>query len=433
MKKIREVILLLCVLLICIISVTACNQESIKDDTIYEIGGVEELYAMQSDKKYKLNCDIDLQGRQWVPLSVKSFDGNNHTISNCKINDAVEVSNNSYHCSFFYKCEKVMNLSIKNIVINLNISQKECHVNLAFVNSGYNAVYENVQVKDCSATAILNDASDVRYGCLTTDAISMHGCKIEKCNIYGSGSTYSMAGGLGASINGEIKDCIVDEVTMNIKCGAGYYAGGLFGQNNSGEEISHCVVRNSELKFSGFKSAGGFAGYIYDSMIIGCVSENNTIFFGGSRKVNAGGFIGNVFKASVSDCLSSNNKITITDCPDSYFGGFAGIAQGTLKSSIVSNISIAGASKYSVVAGFVAQVEATVVCCGVSSIDSFSDNAGNKTYQFSPVSSSVMDCCAPADLSLSEWKTPSVLSEKLKLNKSIWNLVDGELPYIQVD
>lgn len=144
------------------------------------------------------------------------------------------------------------------------------------------------------------------------------------------------AGGIvGENNYGTITDCTTyEQVTVK-----GYFAGGIVGRLYSGS-ITNCrssaAVAGNRQADGTATQAGGIAGYILVSEVNQCSAPGTITNENGSY---SGGIIGLIDGAtgdsSVRNCDFTGN-IVVSDATDSFAGGIAGAASGTIENCQVS-------------------------------------------------------------------------------------------------
>lgn len=151
MKKLLS--LILCVLLILPMALTALAQEEVISITTRQ--QLEQL-AANPQCHYRLDADIDLGGKDWVPIPFSgSLDGNHHTIYNltvrqpgAEIGQSIDGNNISYDTVFaglfsVVKDARIRDLSILGADISIETDQHCCIGILA-------GRMENTSLEDCT-------------------------------------------------------------------------------------------------------------------------------------------------------------------------------------------------------------------------------------------------------------------------------------------
>lgn len=153
----------------------------------------------------RLNTDIDLNGKDWIPFTNYGgvFDGQGHTISNGNIK-----ASDSDGTGFFGRLNKVT--TIKDLVFKKMTTRSDTFLKLAIVagvNSANGTTFKNVDLYNCFVTGYTGYADNKGgfYLCDSTGAI-----RIEDCDVYfGVYNSYESSG-IACSINGEYQSKIVN-------------------------------------------------------------------------------------------------------------------------------------------------------------------------------------------------------------------------------
>lgn len=147
MKKSLIIILFIYTMMI----LSSCSTKTLS------ITSIEELYNMDAKKSYVLETDLDLEGREWVPLAVKNFDGQEHVIKNFSINNSILYDLNEY-LGFFSFADNIKNLKIENVNINA-ILDNACYIG-TLVGRVYENV-ENVEIDNCNVQIKVGDCQSI--------------------------------------------------------------------------------------------------------------------------------------------------------------------------------------------------------------------------------------------------------------------------------
>ena len=153
----------------------------------------------------RLNTDIDLNGKDWIPFTNYGgvFDGKGHTISNGNIK-----ASDSDGTGFFGRLNKVT--TIKDLVFKKMTTRSDTFLKLAIVagaNSANGTTFKNVDLYNCFVTGYTGYVANKGgfYLCDSTGAI-----RIEDCDVYfGVYNSYESSG-IACSINGEYQSKIVN-------------------------------------------------------------------------------------------------------------------------------------------------------------------------------------------------------------------------------
>lgn len=389
------------------------TQSEFQITTAQELAGMAYLvnnnYTSFEGCIIKLNADINLQGKTWIPIGVSNiifkgtFDGNGHSINNVSIDNG----DNYYSCGFW---SELKNATLQNFKIKGTLS---CKNNTAGFISG---AANNTVFKDISID------SDIRFK--RTD-VSTDTEFVFK---------YNIGGCVGRSENCTFQ-CIKNTSNIEFIFGSSdgrncygrieLYAGGIVGLGktniyNGCQTSNNCKV--------------GINGYVTDSYYsnpgAGCV------YYGGIVGYDRGG------TTTVTSCLSKVEKFEgthyngIYDTVNFYYGGIIGLMDpygygATLNNcvAITSNYSITGHS-YSWVAswyhtnscfgGITSKTPKNIKGC-------FSNNDALRTVK--KVSYNDIGECGSTSYSKEEMRTKDFVSElnfytKLEYDKDMWGLDD---------
>lgn len=434
MKKIVEWVIGVLVIavaapLICWVACPDAKEEEVK---IVEISTREELYAMESDKGYKLTADVDLDGGVWTPLSVESFDGNGHTIENGVIKDNYrDEYGTSPNIAFFYDTP-LSNVTFKDITVSA-INAEFAAVAVA----GANAI-SNVVLEDCRITYNYNAEAGtiVSIGLVssgfaaTQDDIS--NCSVRSCAIEVVKTSIPMQAGV--ICGGEFKNidsCTVEDCDITVANAEKVYIGGIAGlaQDNYGSKLKNCVVKNNRFKVenSDYAMVGGLCSYIEDDT---CEISLNKVT-GNNVEINTasyccGGLFGGV-QGKINDCLVDNNIIsargTDAEATAKKVAGAIGycVESATVRNCIVQNCRLNGDG---VTVGFIGDGKGSVVSCAVRNNqltgDSFAIERDNiaKSYIFDNGEGEINNVNKLPTLDEEEWKE---IVTKLEM-KEYWSI-----------
>jgi hypothetical protein len=265
---------------------------------------------------YRIMADIDLSSiSNWQPIPdfKGKIEGNNHTISNLKI-DRAGVGNTGL-ISRVIENGEVLDLKLRNV--NVKGGTSTGGLVGAFSSAG--------RIKNCSVTGTITGAT--------------------------TGPEIYHAGGLvGVFSLGTMEDCYAESTVNGVTC-----VGGLIGLISSGN-VKRCYANGT---VNGSNSIGGFVGQDTNTELAMEISEcysNGSINGTGA---NAGGFIGLRWAGNIVDlenhkiinCYSKANVLTI-----SCAGGFIGSSEF----GYISNCYAKGtAQAQTSVGGFAGQVSSS--------------------------------------------------------------------------
>ncbi len=273
------------------------------DGTTYTITSAEELawIAKQAqdgnrfiDYTFELTSDIDLSAHFWVPIGDEStgicatFNGNEHTISNMKIDSSEYPMAGLFGNSF---------VSITG-----------------------------VKLDTVSITGNPYDTSYVGALC-AVNAGNISNCSVTQCSIQVSSLYNILAGGLcGVAYDtGNIYDCNVSDCTIIVN-GLGdedCYTGILCGYSTC--ILVNCYAEGSVSGSSTRTFFGGLVGYFDSNEIYNCGANGTVIINDNVSQSCAGGLVGRTEGASI---YNSYANVAVTGDDGSYTGGLVGYANG---------------------------------------------------------------------------------------------------------
>lgn len=245
-------------------------------------------------------------------------------------------------------------------------------------------------------------------------AAQLYGDKIDNCHISDckitSNDSIDYSGGIAGNCYAAVSNCSATEIEYT-----GYLVkgGGIVGSCTS---VYSCKASGNTIDASGtFGCIVGYsAGWGQDS-ITGCVAENNTV-----TAYNCGGIAGEIIDVTVDNCLSRSNTFSaMNNKYECNLGGLAGISKCVVRSSLsLNNTFKMPYNSSSTAASQVAKNKGTTI---------FTASCGNN---FDGVDTRNVSNNDGDTLTEAELKTALIVAEKLKLNREIWTLTDGEFPVI---
>lgn len=434
MKKVIEWVVgvLILAVVASLIGIVDCSDEKEKEVKIIEISTREELYAMESDKGYKLMADIDLGGGIWIPLSVVSFDGNGHTIENGVIKDKTE----SQHPSIaFFNYAKLSNVTFKDITVSAIDAE------LAAVAVVSSSEICNVTLEDCRINYTYNADADTIYdtasvGLLASGSHSANmmisNCNVRSCAITITKVSIPMhAGFICGRWGKDIDLCMVEDCDMTVANAEKVYIGGVMGlAQDYNKGIQSCLVKNNRFKVenSGYTMFGGLCSYMGKNedceIAFNKVTGNNIEIK--TDDYCCGGLFGGV-QGKISDCLVSNNIISAraSDEEDTSkkLAGLIGycVESATVRNCVVQNCRLDGDG---VMVGFIGDGRGSVVSCAVRNNqltgDAFARERDNiaKSYIFDNGDGGINNVNKLPTLNDEEWKE---IITKLEM-KEYWSV-----------
>lgn len=427
----------------------------------HKISSVEDLYAMKSGSCYQLTCDLDLEEREWQPLSVKGFNGNGYTIKNCYINETTEY----YAGGFFPKISWLENVVFENIQSRItftNSRDSKMGTYESYNGGGIIAGHatEAIGVTVRNSNVIFNigysDVSIMLGGIAGTGMIK--NSTVENSSITCNNTSYNRLISIGGIVGGAFihtvnnndivnNKVLNSEIHSNSKSAAN--AGGILGSfwfGDNGNKIDDCVTKDCiidvQSSSSNISRAGGIIGNCpKDNEIYNCAATGNNIKVISSSGYNIGGIAGKT-ESKITDCLSDYNILeggTSSTNSNTYagVGGLCGSSYATISKSIAQNNKIIGSystkSNDIFAAGFIAKAEASIANCAT-----YNNlvNGGNTDIFTSKNESLLFDCYSSGTkqyypnvnnipiLSEMEWEN---IIQTLSLDKELWNFDNGYL------
>ena len=224
----------------------------------------------KSDINITLDTDIDLTGKDWMPIGTDydnsykgTFDGGGHTIT------GLTFTTNDEYAGLFGWLNKAG--TVKNVVM------------------------EGVQI-----------TSNQIYGGSIGGVVGSSWGTIENCSVSGSISgTVYVGGVVGVQIGGSITGCSSSATVKGM-----VDVGGVAGQTNSSATLTACYATgNVTLEIAPKKNiaGGGLVGMNAGSSLLACYATGNVTSTGSSTgQVHIGGFLGNNY-TTVTACYWKNN------------------------------------------------------------------------------------------------------------------------------
>ena len=224
----------------------------------------------KTDINITLDTDIDLTGKDWMPIGTDydnsykgTFDGGGHTIT------GLTFTTNDEYAGLFGWLNKAG--TVKNVVM------------------------EGVQI-----------TSNQIYGGSIGGVVGSSWGTIENCSVSGSISgTVYVGGVVGVQIGGSITGCSSSATVKGM-----VDVGGVAGQTNSSATLTACYATgNVTLEIAPKKNiaGGGLVGMNAGSSLLACYATGNVTSTGSSTgQVHIGGFLGNNY-TTVTACYWKNN------------------------------------------------------------------------------------------------------------------------------
>lgn len=392
------------------------------------VSSIQDLMNMQEDGYYSLSADIDFEGESWTAVSVKGFDGNGHTISNCIINVGV---------AFFDDVDSISDITFDSIIVMAGKSICAGSVSQRIA---------NVTVKNSQLTV----AGSGNIGIIAGSANNMENCEVVGCEIKcGLLKNSALIGGLAGSVDGEVDSCYLSDVDINAVHNSAsdkstFCVGGLIGKQY-GSDVTECSVSHAQIRVEATDedsgvSIGGLIGYSEPGKVSYCFTEDTTIEVSAQNEVRIGGLIGITY-STISNSYTSNNTMScIADvAKKSYIGGFSASAMEVTQSCFSANNCLIGKTSDDnvYVAGFCPNVQEAINYCGVldntmtgTNIDEFAFESDMIFNSFVTDTAQYVNVNGLEVISSMDWFSPTIIAEKLKLSQSKWEFEVGQLPFL---
>lgn len=264
----------------------------------YIIFGVDGFRDIANDMSayYKIGRDIDFNNEPWAPITGKFtgyLDGNNHTLSNIKIEN---LNGPFYSYSYFGLFQKIGSSNGNGgYVHNLKIKDSSLRVEeYGGASAGVNAgllcgEVDNGRVEYCEFidTTLSNNITRSIMGTMAgTASGSIKNVTIKGTRVYGYAEIGGLAGNVGS--NTEIENCVVtkssarrSEINLDAHKNQRFncYAGGISGYGNN-VKIRYCNVEYTDYILTGelnkWPAMGYILGYSVDGFAVNITNNVNT-------------------------------------------------------------------------------------------------------------------------------------------------------------
>lgn len=436
MKKFFKVIVV--AIMTCSVLLGAFGCKNDKETEYIEITTREELYAMESNKSYRLACDIDLAGREWIPLNVQEFDGNGFTIKDAVIRTGSNIYVDRLGMAFFCEVKALKNITFEKITV---IASGANFVAVALCKASERI--ENITVQDCQITADNYDITGEKknqtfaVGGLIAEGNIVATCSVKDCTIkVVTSNIKSKIGGMCGNANyGRFSNCIVQGCEMEIERIDNIAVGGLTA--GCVGEINSCIVEDCDLNISdcGNCTAGGIASLTdkYNSTEV-CNSKSimNTIKITANNSYVCGGLFDEISN-SAKDCLSSGNNIKATCSGEGNKIASGGFGRGknpvNIQKCVVQNCTISSDGRS---VGFIGNDAGSIVFSLVkgnelrgSETDEFALQRDNIRNSYVFTKENCKNVNQLAELNLEQWLR---VIDVLNLDEALWGINnDGDL------
>ena len=315
MKKFLSIVLT--TIMVFSLGAFAFAEEAAEPKNPIEISTAEELAAIANDlaADYVLTADIDLEGKEWLPIGTYApsgeseeeqeiphpdyaftgtFDGNGHKISNLVITQPEGWALGLFGC---IANTKVGNFTLENATVDGTVMCADV------VGYSFNSTVYDVKLVAGNVTAYTSEMSgEGMYGGIVGAGMNslITGCSATDTNIKlpdGTANAGIIGGGLELT---SVVDCTASgTVTAGSNC---YGIGGISGCGFGAEEFTNCKAENVALTVGEntfwVGSITGYAGGFEDpafgtpvTVFTGCTAENVTITrITGAEDLVGGGF-----------------------------------------------------------------------------------------------------------------------------------------------
>jgi len=331
-----------------------------------------------SGKYVKVTADIDLGGMTWTPIKnfLGTFDGGDHTISNYHL----DATNG--HAGFFYKLDFGNGTAIKDLTLSdITATVGNYYVGaLAYFSF---AVQDNITIKNFTVTTTASEANIGGYaGWVEWGHI--RNCTIENMTVNAENGA-GLIGGLAAVLKADnwLQYNNIDvkgfKVTINDTDSIYAEVGGLVGQTQTGHDapvFTNCDITGIDVTATGLVTVGGFiARPGSHTTAKNCTTEGKIDVTGvTSANESAGGFFGNL---GWNNNESSRGGHKLTNCTADVdiitkiapAGGFVGAATNEQNRNMAAAFTDCSASG-----------DITVVEDGTANVGGFAGDADRGTY-----------------------------------------------------
>jgi len=300
------------------------NQVEFDISTPQELAGLAYLvnnnFADFSGKKIHIKSDIDLSGKDWIPIGLGSIvfqgsvEGNNHTIYN--VNITTLAFNYKYGCGIWIKLQnsEIRNLNFKGAM--------DVDTDFGFIaDSAESSLFDNINV-DCDITYKRTDIGWSTSSAYSSQISGMIGnasnCTFSNIKVNNI-VDYTFGRSDGHSCYGYI----------NLNCG------GILGSGSDNKFFKCHAINQYTVTINGYVTTttytkegssfityGGIVGYLGgdSSKVIGCLAENK--YFEGNHSTGTfdttffrfGGVVGSMSKycdSVLKNCVAINNTYKV--------------------------------------------------------------------------------------------------------------------------
>ena len=268
----------------------------------YKVSTADQLDAVRNypGKYFIQTADIDISGRNWVPIKAEYdsetfyYNGNNKTVSGLSVSDYVTRDGTFIQCIGLFGMADVQNLSVNDAKIDISVTDTGALSNAIGIVAGFGTI------SNCSAQGTIN---------VTVN----------------SGATSGDIGGI-AGIGARVSNCHSEvEIVCTNNSDEEYKVGGICGDNDDLAVSLSYNEGNITVKGTGSVIAGGIGGLARAGK--SRISAEKCVNYGDITSENGNAYLGGIFgvvsnNVDVSDCVnfgdvkgdSSNHASGIASC-----------------------------------------------------------------------------------------------------------------------
>ncbi len=338
------------------------------DTTEYlSVSTKEEFLAMEAEKSYKLENDIDFGGDSFENYLIETFNGNldgqGHCIYNFSLQEGGEDAADKVVYGIFHYLTATNGQTIKN----LSIGKADAHLTLNYpVLSGYTGVLAAEQ-KDGSSLTLENvhiyadvtiqpaSGGHRRFGGFVgyMTAVSMKNCSFNGAVNISTPKGNVICGAFGGYSDAGDKsfvDC-VNHATVTITGVAKTFVGGFIGwENAAGKSVvfKNCI-NNGTISATAPNTCdvGGFCGVLNAAFTMENCINYGAVSSNGTAGIEIGGLLGVANSATAVSVTACVNK-GIVQVPETntgaVVGGFLGARYGVGAIAISHSVNTAAVS-----------------------------------------------------------------------------------------
>ena len=328
----------------------------------YLISNADELLAMKRKGTYVLTADIDMTGKEWIPVGtfeapfVGTFDGAGYTIKGLTVTDDIEGTGECI--SYTYSYAGLFGFARDAVIKNVKLTDVNIKVDTV---GEYRIVYAAAiagMTIDCNVTGChvlsgkvtSSSAFFKAYSAgITAFSFGSHfiGCTVNAdISVTGSAIT-SVAGGINAQIGlkSTVNKCSSSGTVSTVSTDGNAYSGGLVGYVNnstvtycsSSSDVSSATECNeSETGKAGACFSGGVMVYITNSLSESCtvtaISSSGTVSANSvDYTAYAGGIAGYMAYTAFTHSYSSSSVTAHSELKEAYAAGICSYTSSSVK------------------------------------------------------------------------------------------------------